>query len=551
MTDITRRSRFKRSSDFCLTAIAAGLLFTAQFAQGQTQRMAPRAIPPAVAAQMSIEQQSVERFKSLLRTNPEIATSKINQNASEFVKDSAQSAFYPKISVGANASSSSTTTNRQSTDITVRQPVYTAGRLTARMDSAESEAVIADAEFNKTVQDVVLDGMLAHSALSRNALLVDASRAAVTAVAELLALEEKRVQLGGSGITDAQFARARLAVTQDRLANYEGQFQEAQATYFRYFGAYPQGYAIPELEVTREMLPAELGDAVTKGVFANPSIRIAESEIVKARHNFKAEKASMFPSLEVVGIQQFFGEEDPITGKKSDSSVNLRLSYSAFSGGEQQARVNQAAATIDTRRAQLAAARLRVEESVRFQWGKWFASNARASTLRQAQGDSLQVFKNRKRLRDFGRETVIVMLDAQVEYFNVLIAYINAVFDARDAGIRLMHAMGQFYPTPGSEGAWFKQFFSSKPERKNLEKSLQATEDIASSASDSEIAEKLGINVDSRSVREASKFVLTPTQRLQIRQEQEQANKLRNSEIEKELKPTLRTAPGLDPRFYK
>ena len=397
---------------------------------------------------------------------------------------------------------------------------------------------------------MVLEGFLASSTLSRNALLVEASRAAESAVAQLLALEERRVELGGSGVTDAQFAKARLAVTRDRLVNFEGQFEEARATYFRYFGVYPEGYSVPELEIDRSMLPPRVDDAVTKALFSNPEIHVAESQIVKARHNYTAEDASLYPSLNLVGIQQFFGEPDPFTGDRTDSSVNLRLQYNAFSGGEQVARINQAAATIDTRRSQLAAARLRTEESVRFQWGKWTAGQSRSATLRGAYADSLQVFKNRKRLRDFGRETVIVMLDAQVEYFNVLIAYINAVFDARDASFRLMHAMGLMMPTPGAEAEWFQLFFSKQPERDRLESSLKDTADIASSPADQKIAEKLGLDVSQTEINKAAGFVLTPAQRLQIEKESEKS-RVQASEAEQQTRPVLRPAPLLDPRFYR
>lgn len=500
---------------------------------------------------LSVEDQAKSRFLTMLRTNPEIVTSRINLDAAQYTKDAASSAFYPKISIGANASSSSTVTNRQSTDITVRQPVFTAGRLTARMKSAETQGSIAEGDFSKTVQDVVLDSFIAHSNLSRMSLLVEASRAAERAVAELLALEQRRVELGGAGITDAQFAKARYAVTLDRLANYEGQLEEARATYFRYFGVYPEGYSIPELEVTPDMMPKAVDEAVAKALFSNPEIRTNESKITKSRHDLDAENASLYPSVDLVGIQQFFGETDPFTGKDSDSSINFRLSYNAFSGGEQVAKINQAAAAVETRRAQLAAARLRTEESVRFQWGKWIAGQERAKTLRTAYGDSLQVFKNRKRLRDFGRETVIVMLDAQVEYFNVLIAYVNATFDARDAGFRLVHATGQMMPASGSEGLWFARFFSKNSERARLEASLKETENIASSPSDAGIAEKLGIAVDKKTIQDASRFTLTPAQRLELERNRPKAPQVKNTEGEKGVVPSLRTAPALDPRFVQ
>ena len=142
------------------------------------------------------------------------------------------------------------------------------------------------------------------------------------------------------------------------------------------------------------------------------------------------------------------------------------------------------------------------------------------------------------------------MLDAQVEYFNVLIAYINAVFDARDASFRLMHAMGLMMPTPGAEGDWFELFFSKTPERERLESSLKDTADIASSPADQKIAEKLGLDVSQTEVEKAAGFVLTPAQRLEVEKSSERS-RVQGSTTEKELRPTLKPAPVLDPRFYR
>lgn len=102
-----------------------------QVAPNQNESLARR-IQPAQAANMSKEELTKVRFLNMLRTNPEIVTSRINVNASQFIEDGARAAYFPRITVGANASSSSTVTNRQSTDITVTQPIYTAGRTSGR-----------------------------------------------------------------------------------------------------------------------------------------------------------------------------------------------------------------------------------------------------------------------------------------------------------------------------------------------------------------------------------------------------------------------------------
>lgn len=131
------------SGAFCLPAVPVFGQEPAALGNDNTD-FQPRRIPPAQAALMSKEELTKIRFLNMLRTNPEIVTSRINVNASQFIEDGARAAYFPRITVGANASSSSTVTNRQSTDVTVTQPIYTAGRITARVKAAETDGTIAD-----------------------------------------------------------------------------------------------------------------------------------------------------------------------------------------------------------------------------------------------------------------------------------------------------------------------------------------------------------------------------------------------------------------------
>ena len=529
-------------------AMAIALASFAQVAMSQTALVMP--VKPSAAtkrltreqmANLSPSEVTQQRFLQFLRSNPEIQSAVINLQATDFGKDAAKAGFYPRVSIGANANSSSNPdlNNRQSTDITVRQPLYTAGRLTARVNAAESDTIIAKGTYDKTVQDSVLDALIAHTQLVRMDLLVAASRGGVQAVSDLYELEQRRVDLGGGGVTDAQFAKARLSVAQDRLASFEGQLEEARASFFRYFASYPEGSSIPELDVPDKLLPGNVEKAVSNALVLNPQIKVAENQIVRAKYNYEAESASLWPTLEAVGVQQYYGEADPISGKRSNTSLNLRLAYSAFSGGEQQARVGQAAATIESQRALMTSSRLRTEEGVRFQWGRRAAAMSRAVALDDAARDALNVFKNRKKLRDFGRETAIAMLDAQVEYFNVLVAYLNAAFDARTASIRLLHAMGQLQPPAEDPGAWLTQFFTQRSERQKLEKNLLLTQEISRGKTTSDSATDLGIKVDTRTAERAEQFSLTPESRISRKPRKPEALP-DNSQDEKLSKPALK-----------
>ncbi|MCE2680390.1 MAG: TolC family protein [Burkholderiales bacterium] len=485
------------------------------------------------------------RFINMLQVNPDIVSARLAAQSTEFGREAAQAGFYPKLSVGANASSSSTISNRQSTDVTVRQPLFSGGRLTSRLRQAEVDGMLAFSNLDRVTQDTSLDALLAHTQLQRQAFLVRAAKGGLLAVNDLLELEERRLELGGGGITDAQFAKARQAVAADRLATFEGQLDEAKATYLRYFYQISDGEKLPELDVAPSAFSGNLEALVKRALEMNPQISQTELQITRARFNYEAEFAALYPTLDLVAVQQFFKEKDPFTGKDTDSSVNLRLNYSAFSGGEQTAKIGKAFADIDAQRAQQASARMKVEENVRLQFGRRAAAMARAKALETAVTDALTVFKNRKRLRDFGRETAIAMLDAQVEYFNVLVAYLNAVFDARVASFRLLHATGEMRPAV-DPAPWLDGFYTRNLEKVKLERSLAASEEVARAKTERNLADELGIKVDPSTADKAEKFYLSPDSELKPRPKKAMPPNSSNSE--RINNPSLRFSTDIDSR---
>jgi outer membrane protein TolC len=484
------------------------------------------------------------RFINMLQLNPDISAARVATQSTEFGRDAAMAGFYPKLSVGANANSSSTINNRQSTDVTVRQPLYSGGRLTARLRQAEVDAQLSFSNLDRITQDTVLEGLVAHVQLQRQALLVKAAKGGLDAVNDLLKLEERRLELGGGGITDAQFAKARGAVAADRLATFEGQLDEARAAYLRFFYQISDPLQLPELDVSSKLLNGTMEELVRRALEINPQISQTEMQITRARFNYEAEFAALYPTVELVGVQQFFKERDPFTGREQDSSINVRFNYAAFSGGEQTARIGRAAADVDAQRVQQISARLKVEEGVRLQYSRRVAAMNRAKTLEAATDDALSVFRNRKRLRDFGRETAIAMLDAQVEYFNVLIAYLNAVFDARIANLRLLHAVGEMRPS-ADPAPWLENFYSRSSERVKLERRLKASEDVARERTERSVADELGIQVDPESAERAGRYFLSPDTELKMNKRSGKAPPV--STREQTTTPALRYSTDIAP----
>ncbi len=93
-----------------------------------------------------------------------------------------------------------------------------------------------------------------------------------------------------------------------------------------------------------------------------------------------------------------------------------------------------------------AAVRNKQDESVRVAWNQLQSGQEREGMLESAAAITFDVMQNRKRLRDAGRETVMSVLDSEVEYYGVLANRVNALNDTRIASYRLLAATGALTP---------------------------------------------------------------------------------------------------------
>jgi hypothetical protein len=77
----------------------------------------------------------------------------------------------------------------------------------------------------------------------------------------------------------------------------------------------------------------------------------------------------------------------------------------------------------------------------------------------EAVNASGQSFRGRRRLMEFGRETLPAVLDAQLDYYNLLFDYVDAVFDLRISELRLARTTGELRIEPEAGNAWIDRIF--------------------------------------------------------------------------------------------
>jgi outer membrane protein TolC len=420
---------------------------------------------PCLAAPIEAE------LKQLLVEHPLLKSGRRAIDAAGSSRGAAQAGYYPRVTVSADGGpekistesySNGTVTPPAQSDLqrrklvlSVEQNLYAGGRTAAAVDVADIDAQLQSNSLQTTTQDVLLEGITAYLQMARYKALITLARRNEETTKRQLALENIRVKRGGGIAVDAMQARARLQLVSERRVFYYQGLREAAANYEQVFGHAPDLDQLEQLEIYAERMPESLDAALAHGRLASTRVKESVLQSNRALQQIRQEKSGMMPTIDLVASRARDNDVNALA-RRAESSLLLKFSWPLYSGFETQHRVAAANSQHLAVFEREAAVLNKQDESVRVAWNQMQSGQERDGMLENAAAITFDVMQNRKRLRDAGRETVMSVLDAEVEYYGVLANRVNAVNDTRIASYRLLAAMGALTPeTIGLEGEKF------------------------------------------------------------------------------------------------
>jgi TolC family type I secretion outer membrane protein len=410
---------------------------------------------PCLAAPIEAE------LKQLLVDHPLLKSGRRAVDAAGSNRGAAQAGYYPRVTVSADGGpekistesySNGTVTPPAQSDLqrrklvlSVEQNLYAGGRTDAAVDVADIDAQLQANNLQTTTQDVLLEGITAYLQMARYKALITLARRNEETTKRQLALEDIRVKRGGGIAVDAMQARARLQLVSERRVFYYQGLREAAANYEQVFGHAPDLDQLEQLEVYADRMPESLDAALAHGRLASTRVKESVLQSNRALQQIRQEKSGMMPTIDLVASRTRDNDANALA-RRAESSLLLKFSWPLYSGFETQHRVAAAGSQHQAVFEREAAVRNKQDESVRVAWNQMQSGQERDGMLESAAAITFDVMQNRKRLRDAGRETVMSVLDAEVEYYGVLANRVNAVNDTRIASYRLLAAMGALTP---------------------------------------------------------------------------------------------------------
>jgi len=440
------------------------VMFAAQ-ASAQTE-MAPR-----TANEMAL------RLLSLARTAPEVLQAQSELYAKVSDVSSASLQRYPKFevqtSLGPSNSELPNSPGVADGRVTagIRYTVFDSGKSAARLLAAQGGLQIGEHRARQAVEIVIFDALSSYLQILRFELLLSVARSSEKALRDIETLEARKVALGGAGITDSRVAATRLALSANKLLQFQSSLEEAKTVFSSLFGFTPGSGELPAARIPVAWLDLGSTGVMDEALANNIEIAEARATITQSQANATAERASRFPTVDVSVTKRY---EYP-SAVTAPAQLGLQLTMSSGTLLEGRIKADKAAAQVNTDQAKLGVVTRNVTQRALSAWRRTISGYQREQVLSEAAIGSKEVFKARKRLNIAGRETTMALLDAQVEENNVHIDWVNAMFDARLAELKLAKELGKLTPPQDADQSWASSFYKSEDYRDIVRRQLSAT----------------------------------------------------------------------------
>ncbi|WP_257625257.1 TolC family protein [Variovorax boronicumulans] len=418
----------------------------------------------------------------LSREHPDVQSAQAAADTSSFEIDAARSARYPRLKVGTASGSYDSgvqgTGSRAYQLVTadLRMSLLDGGAMSARVRAAEFGSEAGAEAVKSTSQKVVLDALTAYLQVQRFDLKKQIARKSTEVLDELARAERRRIELGAAGENDLRMATSRRAGIAAREMDFEAQRGEALAKFATFFRFTPDTAHLPVIAVPLQWQPASEAEALLQAEDRSSELAEARGRVQRAQATVEQYEASAWPTVDAVLVKT----KDPRGVSPSEPTrAALELNWNFGNGFDRQVRVKAAIAEVANQEARLESARQNLVELTSASWARTAAGREREKQLRAAVTDSGLAFQGRRRLLAFGRETLPNVLDAQVEYYTLLLDYVDAVFDLRVTELRLQRTAGRLLVAPDSDNLWIDSLIAGAPRPVLTEESLLAAPCIA------------------------------------------------------------------------
>jgi len=401
-----------------------------------------------------------EAMVSAVESNPTLAAQRARLRATREALPQAWSEALPQVSISGSATSRDTDSDTPFLDSDRRedwsasanasQLLFGSGRVLASTRGARAQIEGAVADYDQTLQILLLDVTRAYADVRQSQQIVSAREQTVSNLTRLLEYAQAQFDAGVVTRTDVAQSQARLAQARTLLVQAQGQLAASVQAYLRLVGRPPSDLQPPP---RAEGLPPELQVALETAGRQSPVLRSAVADTEVADASVDAVAAQGRPRVTLEAGQSIGADFDDDTTESMTDTVGVRVSVPIFQGGLIRSRTRQQRALRAAANLDLAAAQRSVQEAVTNSWTGLASARAAVESARDQVEAAELAYEGVRLEQETGLRSTVEVLDQEQDLLLARLALAQAERDLVVAERALLASVGSLGvpETSGSE----------------------------------------------------------------------------------------------------
>ncbi len=399
------------------------------------------AVLPAAAAQADTLGEAILQAYDL---NPTLRGQRAQLRALDETYVQARAGLRPSISITADASHQDTngfTASNSDYGVTVSQPLYTGGRVSAQVNAAKGDILSGRETLRQTEATVMNDVITAYADVLRDQEAFVIREKNLEDLISDVAQTETRFKAGDVTRTDVAQSQASQAAARAQLANAQAQLDISRATYASVVGQLP-GKLEPAPDLPA--LPPSLDQAFAMAAQNNPNLRSAQYDERAARIRIAEAQADGKPQLSLRATYGYGNSRSnyslDIYGREVTASASF--SQPLFAGGSIQSEVRQAKERAAAAREQVETTRRDIVMRVSRAWAQLGAARKGIEASLDQVRAATVAYEGMETERRAGQRTTLEVLTAEQVERDAELNLVNARHDVYVAQTNVLALMG-------------------------------------------------------------------------------------------------------------
>ncbi|MEO6339014.1 MAG: TolC family outer membrane protein [Caulobacteraceae bacterium] len=324
--------------------------------------------------------------------------------------------------------------------LSLQQPIYTGGRVSARATAAENDIQAGRQNLRRAELDLLLRVVSSYVGVRRDQQVLEITRDTVKVLTQQLEDSRAKFEVRQVTATDVAQSEARLAQAKTQLANSLAQLAITRSQYLALVGRNPDQL---EPEPALDNLPPTIEQAFDAAEQLSPQLLAAQFTEAASRSRVAEARAGRLPTI-VLRAERSRGSVAPYLTKPYDDTVSVQavLSQPLFSSGQISSAIRQSLETNNRDRLFIEDARRTVVQNVSQAWEALVA--ARSSLLSQdveMRADETAYYGVREEER-VGLRSTIEVLNAQSELTQAQLSLVRNRANEYTSRVQLLALVG-------------------------------------------------------------------------------------------------------------